>query len=651
MNLISLESLFKIYDFETPDYQRGYAWLEQNILDFWDDLSRIDNENPQHFTGTLILETCLENSRQKAIVVDGQQRLTTAVLLMCAITETLESRGKVDEAATFRSKYLGSADRPKFRYSLTHDSWPFLAAHVYRDRSYLAKAADHDSAYTRNIEKALSILRERVGNLGEVQIESLIKNVTSKLVFSVVEVDPRVFNIHVAFESINHRGKQLTKLELLKNRMIYVATLLRAPDQVCVSDWIATKEALRAQINSAWSDIYSWLGRGGKDALDDEEFLRNHAIMYFDVDTGEGQWLDTLLFKTEFSASRATSGEITEASIKSYLDSLRISAVLWSHIKRPRSMPDKQLLWLNRINHVHRPLFDPVILAAYLRLVGEKPALATDLRKTEGQDAKLLNVLIEVERFNVLVYLVTGRRSHTGRKDFWRIAHQLYAQQDSFGGTVDEALHYLGRYIHACVDNVYDTKTDSYTDNEFEWSGWLDLNNFRNTIQDQLKNGEGYYSHEWTRVILFEYEESRRSSVKGGGALVVWDRVSADTIEHIYPQDDTLWPELTASLGGRKRKSLVKSYKNSLGNLLLLTRSKNSSLQNLPYSGRDEKKAKRPRFANGSYSETEVASQYKTWSKQAIERRGKALLQFAEVRWNFSFQEHGIKYKELLVLV
>lgn len=650
MNLISLESLFSTFNFETPDYQRGYAWTDQNVLDFWEDLSRIDAENPQHFTGTLILETGLGEKLQKAIVVDGQQRLTTAVLLFHTIVETLKGRGKTEKASAFRTKFLGNADCPKFRYAPTHDSWPYFAAQIYGDHAYLAKAADHDSAYTRNIETALSILHDLVGDLSDDQIDLLINKTASKLVFNVVKVDPKIFNIHVAFESINHRGKQLTKLELLKNRLIYVATLLRKPDTKDAQEWAATKESLRGQINSAWSDIYSWLGRGGKEALDEEEFLRNHSIMYFDVDTGVKEWLETLLFKTVFSANRATTGEIDEASVKCYLNSLRVCAVLWSHIKRPRNMPNAQLLWLNRINHVHRPLFDPVLLAAYVRLVRSAPALTTDLRKTEGRDAELIFVLQEIERFNVLVYLVTGRRSHTGRKDFAAIAYKLHAGLDTFAGTAEEALFYLGRYIRASVDNADPTSPDSYADDCFDWWGWLDLSAFKNSITGLLRNGTGYYGHEWSKLILFEYEESRQALSKGSKALVHWDRVGADTVEHIYPQDDTLWAGLTTMLGGKKQRARVNSYKHSLGNLLLLSRSKNSSLQNLPYSGKDEKKAKRPRFANGSYSETEVANQFKTWGKQSIERRGKALLQFAENRWNFSFSQYGITYKELLVL-
>jgi hypothetical protein len=650
MNLISLDSLFSTFNFETPDYQRGYAWTVQNVRDFWEDLSRIDAENPQHFTGTLILETTSGEKLQKAIVVDGQQRLTTAVLLFHTIAETLKGRGKTEKASAFRTKFLGSADCPKFRYAPTHDSWPYLAARIYEDHAYLAKAADHESAYTKNIETALSILHELVGDLSDDQIGRLIDKTASKLVFNVVKVDPKIFNIHVAFESINHRGKQLTKLELLKNRLIYVATLLRKPDATDSQDWAATKESLRGQINSAWSDVYSWLGRGGKEALDEEEFLRNHSIMYFDVDTGVKDWLETLLFKTVFSANRATTGEVDEASMKCYLNSLRVSAVLWSHIKRPRNMPNDQILWLNRINHVHRPIFDPVLLAAYVRLVSSAPTLATDLRKTESRDDALISVLQEIERFNVLVYLVTGRRSHTGRKDFAAIAYKLHAGLDPFAGTTEEALLYLGRYIRASVDNADPASTDSYADDAFEWWGWLDLKAFKNTITGLLRNGNGYYGHEWSKLILFEYEESLQVLTKGSKVLVPWDRVSADTVEHIYPQDDSLWLNLTEMLGGKKQKARVNSYKHSIGNLLLLSRSKNSSLQNLPYSGRDEAKAKRPRFAKGSYSETEVANQFKTWGKQSIERRGKVLLQFAEKRWKFSFSQYGITYKELLVL-
>ena len=650
VELHSLNNLFARFDFLIPDYQRGYAWGETQVTEFWEDVGRIDIANPEHFTGTLILEAVPgKEGKTQATVVDGQQRLTTVVLLAAALCERLDRAGQNGEASEIRSRMLGSLNKPAFRYGPAHDAWPFLKLMLFKDASAVAKASTHRTAYTKNLEGALTLLRERVNELAEDAVGRLIVNVRTKLVFSVIEVDPRHFNIHVAFESINHRGKQLTKLELLKNRLIYVATVMRQPASDSAGAWGQKKDALRDDINSTWGDIYSWLGREGKEALDEEEFLRTHAIMYFDTDTGAKEWLEALLFRTVFTAAAAMKGTLEEAHVRDYLDSLRLSAVLWSHLRRPRDMPVDQMLWLSRINHVRRPLFDSLLLASYVRLVGGDISLAVDLRKTSSIDSVLIDVLREVERFNVLVFLVTGKRSHTARKDFATVAYWVHSARESYAGDVQTALAYLARYIRSCVHNVDPNNTEGFADSEFGWPGYLDLDAFQNDISKTLRHGMGFYGHEWTKVVLFEYEEHLRSKDKGA-VKVAWDRVSADSIEHIYPQDDTHWQPLTKSLGGGRKKARVNSFRHSLGNLVLLNRTKNSSLQNLPYTGKGDQRAKRPRFEQGSYSETAIAANYRSWTKGAIEKRGKELLQFAERRWDFSFQAAGIKYDTLLTI-
>jgi uncharacterized protein with ParB-like and HNH nuclease domain len=129
MELQTLDDLFGKYSFETPDYQRGFAWGTEQVKDFWDDISRIGITNPQHFTGTLILEA-VPDAPSRATVVDGQQRLTTVVLLAAAIAEDLERRGRVEEGAAFRKSFLGDANNPSFKYAVAHDSWPYLALHA-----------------------------------------------------------------------------------------------------------------------------------------------------------------------------------------------------------------------------------------------------------------------------------------------------------------------------------------------------------------------------------------------------------------------------------------------------------------------------------------------------------------------------------------
>jgi len=99
--LESLNSLFKNRIFKIPDYQRGYAWTERQLKDFWEDITHLPIER-FHYTGVLSLKKVTKNvwenwNDEKWIieergfkpfyVVDGQQRLTTFVILIQSITE------------------------------------------------------------------------------------------------------------------------------------------------------------------------------------------------------------------------------------------------------------------------------------------------------------------------------------------------------------------------------------------------------------------------------------------------------------------------------------------------------------------------------------------------------------------------------------
>lgn len=93
--LQSLDTLFNSRVFRIPDYQRGYSWVTRPQLeDFWEDLLRL-RELRSHYTGQLTLEKVPDAAWKKwdedtllievkgykpFYVVDGQQRLTTAIV-------------------------------------------------------------------------------------------------------------------------------------------------------------------------------------------------------------------------------------------------------------------------------------------------------------------------------------------------------------------------------------------------------------------------------------------------------------------------------------------------------------------------------------------------------------------------------------------
>ena len=75
--------------FRVPDYQRGYAWGERQLAEFWEDLGSVVSSGARHYTGAMTVEALGGASeitpRKGFAVVDGQQRLTTVAILFSAL--------------------------------------------------------------------------------------------------------------------------------------------------------------------------------------------------------------------------------------------------------------------------------------------------------------------------------------------------------------------------------------------------------------------------------------------------------------------------------------------------------------------------------------------------------------------------------------
>lgn len=123
----NVESLFsdKKSDFLIPDYQRPYAWDETNCQTLWDDIfafafpnnnSEEFDENEEYFLGSIVT---FKNENGKLEVIDGQQRLTTLMLLLRAFYDKFANmqdnnskltRDKI-EKCIWKTDTFGNADK------------------------------------------------------------------------------------------------------------------------------------------------------------------------------------------------------------------------------------------------------------------------------------------------------------------------------------------------------------------------------------------------------------------------------------------------------------------------------------------------------------------------------------------------------------
>jgi uncharacterized protein with ParB-like and HNH nuclease domain len=109
-----LEFFKKSPQFVIPIYQRIYSWTERECRQLWDDILRIgrNDEVSAHFVGSIVyVEKGLYQvtSQSPLLVIDGQQRLTTVMLLTEALARSLRDNEPLDGFSAKKTPQLLSA--------------------------------------------------------------------------------------------------------------------------------------------------------------------------------------------------------------------------------------------------------------------------------------------------------------------------------------------------------------------------------------------------------------------------------------------------------------------------------------------------------------------------------------------------------------
>lgn len=631
--LQSLSEIFNNRIFRIPDFQRGYSWEERQLDDFWEDLQNL-HPNKIHYIGLLTVEPINNSDIQNVekwkddlwllkkgmtayYVIDGQQRLTTLIILLHEILRTFSE----DEGINFGSKsewterflYRSFNQIYKsfvFGYEKDNPSDEFFKTRILEQES---SAADKypETLYTANLMFAKEYFAKKLKNLSRERKEEIFDKAVNKLKFNYYEIDDSL-DIYVTFETMNNRGKDLSHLELLKNRLIYLSTLLHESDD--------TKSRLRKDINETWKTVYEYLGKNKENPLDDDVFLFNHWIMYYTYDRSQSDVYADFLLKRKFTAKNVLNGLLTINDIKDYIDSLAKCVKKWYYIYNIEQSDYSERIkeQIQKLDRVGMGAFPPMIMAVFTK---------------ESREDLIWDFLDACERFNFLVFAISHRSSNTQNSNIYRMTREYYM------GDTDIV------NITANIDFLTDGEDENY------YRGWFDLERFRNHIKELfLKNDkDGFYSWNGLRYFLYEYELFLQNNAN---TKVRWEdfskRSKEDTIEHIFPQSATseYWKEHF----GHLKPSEKRLYLNSLGNLLLLSRSKNSKLQNFDFERKKclkNKDGKDIGYYNGSYSEIEVSKQTE-WTPEQIKERGLLMLQFMEDRWKFRFSDWDINKEDIL---
>lgn len=671
--------------FRIPDYQRGYAWGGTQIGQFWEDIILTMRSNTEHYMGVIIAQNVkksvykqweedkdwrYDEGYRPYYLIDGQQRLITFLILIQCIIEVARSKNLriIDDESLedIESLYIMSKNDTLRSYTLLYrkdqngneclkrcifgrqDSMEFNA---YSKRMKIAK---------NELKKLIKAYLEDLAKNGEndsTAIQNLYATLVRSFVFQFYEVGSNM-DVNATFESINNRGKDLSTLELLKNRLIYLSTLFSKDQEKKIV-------ALREQITEAWRNIYKYLGKAEDGILPDDIFLQNHWFTYFPYNRKEAKAFRKYLLDDEYNPRRIQSfdmpqikplsgyeriddikldnGEnedddndvygygsdpsadkrklkrptLTISEIEKYVESLRQSAEKWFYIHNPDypnspfSLDEKK--WLGKLNRLGFACFEPVILVSSFI------------------DEDRIALFKEIEKYIFLVRLVSHGNANADNAHFYKCARLLNGRRIS-----------KREKIFSISDIILEIQTKLKGSQKSE--GRLKPEKFLKKID--YKGSEGFYKWKGIHYFLYEYDQHIFESKKHESwqQQIEWKKFVKDSkgssIEHIYPQKpiEKDWPQEMNDLSEDKKKAL----QNSLGNLLALKGAKNSSLQNFSFKVKctgimegDSEKTK-PAYRDGSCSEREIVPEgpIYTWDIDKIRNRGMKLLGFLEDNWD-----------------
>ena len=684
----SLDSLFKDKIFRIPDYQRGYAWQKEQLKAFWEDLINLSSDR-FHYTGVLTLkqipdsdvapesnEFWLVDNQSYHVyqIVDGQQRLTTFIIFLQAFVDVIKqlpkNNGKTDDSI-YINDFLRLSDL-QIRYLFKKPPSNLFRTYLFgyeednpSDQYFKFRILDEPNAgsveetfYTLNLSNAKTYFTEQLKELyksektqplqGIEALQDIYKKLTKQFLFNEYVIKDE-FDVFVAFETMNNRGKSLSNLELLKNRLIYLTTLYSDNE---LSG--ASRKHIRDSINDAWKEIYRQLGRNKTNPLNDDDFLRAHWITKFRYSRNTGRDYIRFLLDEKFTPQNVhkkiervvfletpleirSNPDIEDAEddngnadgdvifqplaklkpeeILDYVNDLKVSSVHWFNSFFPKhasEMNPEEQRWIGCLNRVGIAYFRPLVMV---------------ILKNEKNESERLRVFKEIERFIFVMFRMNAAKANYGSSEFYKAARELNCSEITLDSIVSK------------LQNKF-----SYTlnkDNSFR------SDDFYNNLFKRFKDGSGYYGWTGLRYFLYEYEIEKS---EGLHKKVDWKEVFKSekdkiSIEHIYPQTPTDdWNDAFRDVNPEQRRF----YQATLGNLLLLSMSMNSTLQNdnfndkkqVQYVNSEDKKIKiRNGYSNGSHSEIEVSHNSK-WGADEIKSRGIELLKFMEKRWNIRFKSN-----------
>lgn len=580
----TLENLFKLSSFRIPQYQRAYTWDEKpQLVAFLDDLrqqtaTRRKNPEKSYFLGTLLLHDIGDG---RVDVVDGQQRLTTSVVFIAAALRQHKEKKVIDakkvNVKALRNYFIHDdiEERQKFR-TIEEDN-PFFRSSVL---GLAEKKSSLSSPSSKRLRDAYKYFREQVSDDEWVD---LIQTLTSAKVMVYSVTSPA--DATLIFELQNDRGKRLTELEALKSYLMHLVYLhsKNPDDNLC-------------EIQTQFAKIYrivEILGDTAK-APPEDAILSYHCVSYLHWTSEEWRTPKDLIKQTVRSLDDGT--DVTSWVLELVSNLHETFITVQSVLAKRDAYPElAELMLLERMAS-----FWPIVVKCH-RI--DKQSAKKDFRRA----CRLMEV------YAMRGYGISNLRADGGLPTLYRWARDFD----------DESFPEFFNFLHGICY-------------------WYDI---QSRFETGLQRRTLYQSNRRdVQYLLWRYENHLRSQCGKAVEKLSWrnylqpadDRVRL-SLEHIAAQQNPISETLVKWDDADEEESLADVALHRLGNLVLDSKSANSSKGKHDFSDKLEALSTHSTFlSQGELKKwaTKGGKGTLIWDINSIRDRQAHLIEFALKTWD-----------------
>ncbi|MFD1899379.1 DUF262 domain-containing protein [Enterococcus termitis] len=211
--------------FVIPEYQRPYAWSDEQIQTLFDDLVEYTENNNEstYFLGTIV---SYENDNNEQEIIDGQQRITSLFLLLRALYAKLQSMQETDESKNFKSQIESALwEQDELTAKVDYEK-TLIISKVMGDEgneifSKILITGKTEEGAKDNYSSNYQLFVELIEKYATVQPELFywfIRNILNKAILLPITADSQDTALTI-FSTLNDRGLALSDADIFKAKI------------------------------------------------------------------------------------------------------------------------------------------------------------------------------------------------------------------------------------------------------------------------------------------------------------------------------------------------------------------------------------------------------------------------------------------------